>query len=276
MENKESGPKEKVSVQKSVEKSDGSWMYRFFNRLVHPFFQVLVLIFSTIVICYMLNVALSKHRPLEKKTQLLPITPKKLSEWGGDPTDVRTGLFITNWHKFDMRENIFVFDGVLWFQFDPSLISLDTIEKFSFEKGELLKKSAPDTKIIDGQIFAEYEIRLRFTTNLSHQMFPMDDHRIHIAMLNTFVSPSELVFRVDKLSFGLSESVKIPDWTQVDHFVESGYEEQHIDVYDKRKTIRNPKVIYALDYRRSGVNLIMLILLPIFLIFFYWAFLIYI
>ena len=87
-------------------------------------------------------------------------------------------------------------------------------------------------------------------------------------MVNTFVTPSEVVFRVNKSSFAQSESVFIPDWQQIDYSVRSGYEEQDIDKYDKRKIIRIPKVMYELDFIRSGVNLIMLILLPIFLIFF--------
>ncbi len=149
---------------------------------------------------------------------------------------------------------------------------MDTIDKFTFEKGELLKKSKPDTKLIDGKLFAEYEIRLRFTTNLIHRLFPLDDHRIYIGMVNTSVAPSEVIFKVNKASFGESQNVFIPDWKMIDHDVESGYEEQVIDKYDVRKNIRVPKVIYALDFKRSGVSLIMLILLPIFLIFFFGLF----
>ncbi len=242
--------------------------YNFFSAVIRPKYQVLALFVTAVVSIYMLNRALSLFRPLEKMTQLLSITPKKIKEWGGEPTIVQVGLYITNWHEFDVRDNHFVFDGVLWFQFDPALISLDTVGKFSFEKGEILKKSKPDTKLIDGKLFAEYEIRLRFTTNLIHHRFPLDDHRIFISMINTFVSPSEVIFKVNKSSFSISESVFIPDWKQIDYDVKSGYERQDIDKYDKRKVIRNPKVVFILDFRRSGVSLIMIILLPIFLIFF--------
>ncbi len=243
-------------------------LYSFFSTIVRPKYQVAALLITSVITVFILYSALTLYRPLEKMTQVLPITPQKIKEWGGEPTEVQVGLFITNWHEFDVRDNQFVFDGVLWFQFDPALISLDTIDKFSFEKGEILKKSKPDTKLIDGKLFAEYEIRLRFTTNLSHQMFPLDDHRIYIAMLNTFVSPSEVIFKARKNSFSVSESVFIPDWKQIDHEVKSGYEEQDIDKRDQRKVIRNPKVMFMLDFHRSGVSLIMLILVPIFLIFF--------
>ncbi len=243
-------------------------LYSIFSTIVRPKYQVIILVITSLITVYVLNRSLSLYRPLEQMTQLLPVTPKKIKEWGGEPTVVQVGLYVTNWHEFDVQDNRFVFDGVLWFQFDPALISLDTIDKFSFEKGDILKKSKPDTKLIDGKLFAEYEVRLRFTTNLIHSMFPLDDHRIYIAMINTFVSPSEVIFKVNKASFSVSESVFIPDWKQIDYEVKSGYEEQNIDKYDKRKIIRNPKVIFMLDFRRSGVSLVMLILLPIFLIFF--------
>ncbi len=247
-------------------------MYRLFSYLVRPQWQVLALILTGAIIIVMLHHAMSLFRPFEKRTQLLPVTPKIIQEWGGEPTVVSTGLFITNWHEFNVQDNIFVFDGVVWFQFDPALIALDTIDKFTFEKGEILKKSKPETKLIEGKLFAEYEIRLRFTTNLIHRLFPLDDHRIYIGMINTSVEPSEVIFKVNKGSFGESENVFIPDWKMIDHGVESGYEEQIIDKYDGRKNIRVPKVIYALDFSRSGVSLIMLILLPIFLIFFFGLF----
>jgi hypothetical protein len=243
-------------------------LYSFFATIVRPKYQVVALLITSLITVYILHRALILYRPLEKMTQLLPITPQKIKEWGGDPTEVQVGLFITNWHEFDVRDNRFIFDGVLWFQFDPALIALDTIEKFSFEKGDILKKSKPDTKLINGKLFAEYEIRLRFTTNLIYQMFPLDDHRVYIAMLNTYVSPSEVIFKVNKSGFSISESVFIPDWYQMDHEVKSGYEEKDIDKRDSRKTILNPKVMFMMDFRRSGVSLIMLILLPIFLIFF--------
>ncbi len=244
------------------------YLYTFFSNIIRPHFQAVAVVVTSGIIFLMLYMALQRSHSLEKPTQLLSITPKKIKEWGGDPTIVQTGLFITSWHEFDVQDNEFVFDGLIWFQFDPALISIDTIDKFSFEKGEILKKSKPDTKLIDGQLFVEYRIRLRFTSNLSHKLFPLDDHLIFIGMINTFVTPSEIVFKVNKASFTQSESVFIPDWKQIDYEVDSGYEEQDIDKYDKRKLIRVPKVIYTLEFRRSGVNLIMLILLPIFLIFF--------
>ncbi len=181
---------------------------------------------------------------------------------------VEVGLYITNWHQFKIVENLFVFDGVIWFQFDPALISLDTIDKFSFEKGELLRKSSPSTKLIDGKLFAKYKVRLRFTSTLSHEFFPLDDHRIYITIVNTYVMPSEVIFRSYKSDFATSKKIFIPGWYQVDTAVQSGYEEEYIDKFDQRKVIRYPQVVFMLDFARSGTRLIFLIFLPLFFIFF--------
>lgn len=243
-------------------------LHSFFATIVRPHYQLLILGMTSLVIIYFLYASLNMYRPLEQSTTLLPITPNLIKEWGAEPTVVDTGLFITNWHEFDVRYNKFIFDGIVWFQFNPALISLDTIGKFSFEKGEILEKSEPDTKLINGKIFAEYQVRLRFTTNLNYQLFPLDDHEVYVAMINTAVSPREVVFKVKKSNFVISENVFTANWRQVDHEVASGYEQQQLDKYDSRKTIYVPKVIYTLHFRRSGVNLIMLIFIPIFLIFF--------
>ena len=237
-------------------------------QVVRPEYQVLVLIVTSSIVLLLGSQAITRFQVHEKHYEIKSITPAKIREWGGDPVLVEVGLYITNWHQFKLVENLFVFDGVVWFQFDPALISLDTIDKFSFEKGELLQKSVPSTKLIDGKLFAEYKIRLRFTSTLSHQFFPLDDHRVYITLANTYVTPSEMIFRSYKSDFATSKKIFIPAWYQIDRAVQTGYEEEYIDKFDQRKVIRYPKSVFMLDFSRSGIRLILLILLPIFLIFF--------
>ncbi len=240
----------------------------FCRQVVRPEFQVLALLITSSIVLILGTRAMQRFQPNEKYPEIESVTPAKIKEWGGDPVRVEVGLYITNWHQFKIVENLFVFDGVIWFQFDPALISLDTIDKFSFEKGELLEKSSPSTKLIDGKLFAEYKVRLRFTTTLSHQSFPLDDHRIYITVVNTYVTPSEVIFLSYKSDFSTSKKIFIPGWNQIDTAVQTGYEEEYIDKFDQRKVIRYPQVVFMLDFTRSGIRLILLIFLPIFLVFF--------
>ncbi len=240
----------------------------FCRQVVRPEFQVFAFFVTSGIVLILGGLSMQHFQPHEKYPEINSVTPEKIKEWGGDPVQVEVGLYITNWHQFKIVENLFVFDGVIWFQFDPALISLDTIDKFSFEKGELLRKSPPSTKLIDGKLFAEYKVRLRFTTTLSHKFFPLDDHRIYITVVNTYVTPSEVIFRSYKSDFATSKKIFIPGWNQVDTAVQTGYEEEYIDKFDQRKVIRYPQVVFMLDFMRSGIRLILLIFLPLFLIFF--------
>ena len=245
-----------------------NYLQHFCRQVVRPQYQLLAFIITSSVVLFLGDQAIRRFQPHERYPEVQSVTPEKLKEWGGDPVLVEVGLYITNWHQFKIVDNLFVFDGVVWFQFDPALISLDTINKFSFEKGELQQKSEPSTKLIDGKLFAEYKIRLRFTTVLSHQSFPLDDHRIFISLVNTVVTPSEVIFRSYKSDFGVSKRIYIPAWYHVDRAVLTGYEEEPIDKFDARKNIRYPKAVFMMDFTRSGIRLILLIFLPVFLIFF--------
>ncbi len=245
-----------------------NYLESFCRNIVRPEFQVVALLVTASIVLLMGGDAMRRFQPFEQAPEMKSITPEKIRQWGGDPVVVDVGLYISNWHKFKMVDNEFVFDGVIWFQFDPALISLDTISKFSFLKGELVQKSEPSTKLIDGKLFVEYKIRLKFATTLTYRFFPLDDHRIFITIVNTYVTPSEVIFRSFKSDFETSNRIHIPAWYQVDKGVRAGYARELFDKFDERKSVRYPGVIFILDFARSGISLILLIFLPIFLIFF--------
>lgn len=245
-----------------------SWFDRFCIQIVRPHYQVLTLALSFSIVLFLGWRAIRLFRPLEQWPEVKSIVPEKLKEWGGEPVAVDVGFYLTNWHLFDEVKSDFIVDGVVWFQFDPALISLDTIEKFSFEKGEILGKSEPSTKLIDKKLFVEYKIRLRFTSTLNQQFFPLDDHHVYMTLVNTYVSPTELIFQAYKSDFTISKQIYIPGWHLIDRSVRAGYEEGYFSKFDTRKVIRYPEVVFMLDFGRSGFSLIFLIFLPFFLIFF--------
>ncbi len=241
---------------------------KFFGMIVLPQYQIISLIITSTLALLLGYRATQEYRMIEPSPQLLPITPKKMQEWGGEPAKVKVGMHIVNFPEFDIINNRIVLDGIVWFEFDPALISLDTIGKFSFEKGKLEKRSEPDTKLIEGKLFAEYKIRLHFTTNLSYKYFPLDAHRIYVALVNSSVFPSEMIFESYKPGFSLSKNIFIAEWTNIDHDVRTGYAEAQLDIHDPRKVVRIPKVVFEIDFRRSGIRQTLLILFPLFLIFF--------
>jgi hypothetical protein len=245
-----------------------SWLENFCLQIVRPQYQVVVLCFTFTVVLLLGWQAIRLYRPLEEWPEVKPIVPEKIRTWGGEPVVVDVGFYISNWRVFDVVNNDFKVDGVVWFQFDPALLSLETISKFSFAKGELSSKSEPSTKLIDKKMFVEYKIRLHFTSTLNHQFFPLDDHHVYMTLVNTYVSPSELIFKAYESDFVMSKDIHIPGWSLIDRSVRAGYEEDYFSKFDTRKVIRYPEVVFVLDFKRFGISLILLIFLPFFLIFF--------
>ncbi len=241
---------------------------RFFTAIVFPRYQTIALLITSSILLFMVYQATREFRSLEPMPQLFIITPEKISQWAAEPTIVKMGLHIINFPEFNLVDNEFIFDGIIWFEFDPAFVSLDTIGKFSFEKGEILRKLEPDTKLINGKLFAEYNIRIRFSSNLSHEHFPLDDHRIYIVVINEHVLPSGIIFQADKSGFSLSENLFLADWVPEDQWVTTGYAQAYLDKHDLRKVTRYPKTIFSMDFRRLGISQILLIFLPLFLMLF--------
>jgi hypothetical protein len=205
---------------------------------------------------------------LEAHPKLSYVTPQILKEWGSDPSVIYVGLYINNFPKFQMETNSFIFDAVIWFNYDPAHISTDTISKFSFEKGEVLSKSAPESKLIDSRLLTQYEIRVQFSSNIDYTLFPLDDHRIYISLFNSTLSPRSSLLKSEKRAFAVSSGASLEGWDYVDTHVAYGYDESKLQQQDEKTVILRPKVVFSIDLRRAGIRLISLILIPLFLIFF--------
>lgn len=238
------------------------------DEIVLPQGQLIALIFTSLVICFLGYRATVGFHSVEQPPELFPITPNKITEWGGDPAIVKTGLHIINFPKFDMQNNDFIIDCIVWFEFDPSLVSLETIDKFSFDKSQIQLKYSPSTRLIDDKLFVEYELRIRFNSNLNFKYFPIDDHYVYITLVNTHVSPSDIIFQAEKGGFTSSKDMMMAGWKLYDTKVTTGYFSSHLDINDPRKVLREPRVNFALKIKRIGMRQALLIFFPLFLIFF--------
>jgi len=249
-------------------KYKNNFLLNFFSQIVTPRMQLLWIILVSLTVIIMGYYPIRQFFALEPYPTLFPVTPQKVKEWGGDPVEVKVGLHIRNFPVFDLVANKFIIDGILWFEFDPALISIDTVGKVSFEKGNLLAKSAPSTKIIDDKFFARYDIQLEFSIDLDYSHFPFDDHRISLVLVNRYVPPSEMIFKSYESYFLIDKSVRISGWELEGRTVKTGFSESKLEQMDPEKVILHPKAIFAIDLRRSGIRYILLIILPLFIIFF--------
>ncbi len=236
------------------------------SKKISPNFILACVTFGMLSFIGLLTYESSVVIPHEVRPQINPITPAKFKELGGFSHPVTVGLYINQFMDFSMVTNTFIFDGTLWFRFDPGAISLDTLEKFSFVKGTVSKKSEPHMKIIDKKLMVQYNIRLEFSSELNYQDFPLDSHRLYLVLTNKFMAPSEIMFESTNREFVVAADVKTSGWDLTDKEVESGYITSELDPYDERQTNSYPALLFELDYERNSIRYTLSILLPLALI----------
>ncbi len=182
--------------------------------------------------------------------------------------EVKTGLFIKNFSRFDIVKNEFVMNAIVWFEFDPHQISLNTIEKFSFENGKIIKQEPVKTKIIGNKIWANYKVTVEFTSNLDYKLFPLEDHKIYIGLINTEMNPYSEILVSHNTDLSIKKNIYTSDWKNIGCEVEYGYIDDTIDIDQKKKSNKYPIVYYELDFQKSGIKKTLAIFLPLYMIFF--------
>lgn len=243
-----------------------SFLVRFLDAIVMPQYQVIAVLICCFFMFLLSDWGLQKQVPLERYPLIHNITHENYREWGGEPAIIHVGFQLNNVPQFKILDDQFAVVGKIWFLFDPQLVSLATVSEFSFENQTDLEKSAPEVKLINDMVFAEFNIRLTFNTELTHRAFPFDNHRMYLNLINSHISPNEALFASDNSQFVISEQVYIPEWTHKNPCVYTGYTEYILDNDDTQKTILYPKVLFSIDFDRAGLRHVFIMLLPLFLI----------
>lgn len=194
---------------------------------------------------------------IAKKFARLPSTKKT--------PEVQVGFSLTNFAEFDITNNKFIAEGIVWFLYNPQEISLDKLKEFSFDKGAIREKSEPTTEHRGELDFSRFYVRFNFTTHLSYRNFPLDDHRIFIILKVDDLLLGDVKFLTSIQDFPDSVGGDNPGWVLVSKDAEAGYTEVKLR---ENETIVVPRVVFSLDYVRSGVHLLVTILLPLLLLFF--------
>ncbi len=183
------------------------------------------------------------------------------------PVRVETGLTITDFSIFNMIEDKFSLSGVIWFRFDPKLISLDKISKFSFWRGHIDSLSEPLLSQENSKTLALYKLRLTFKTNLYYGFFPFEDHRIYLMLLNDHVDRERFEFVASRNDFIVADSVYISGWRYEDHTVTTGYVTTTISTPLERKDLTYPSVLFGIDFFYESARHLIGVILPLLIIF---------
>jgi ABC-type branched-subunit amino acid transport system substrate-binding protein len=200
--------------------------------------------------------------------EINPLVPKRQTALSAETAIAKVGLFFKNFPRFDMINNVIVFDAILWFEFNPSITRLETLEKFSFVNGKTLQKKLINTKKKNGLVLAEYFIQVEITLNLDHTFFPINAHKIPFILTNESVSPDELIFQANESGFSWTKNIYTHDWNIIGKSVATSYSQSYLDRTDPKKMIANPMAVFILDISKAGIRQLSIILLPTFLLFF--------
>ncbi len=228
-------------------------------------YQIFFLIGASVILCALLYRPITEFHVVGKEPSVLPVNAQAFEKWGSEPVKIKTGFSITDIIKFDTLKNEFLVNAIVWFAYDPQKINLATLEKFSFTKGEILKRSDPVIeKKSEHESIATYSLRVQFGTVLDYARFPLDDHRLFLNLTNDSIKAQDIVFEVAPTDYTIADNLYIAGWKVVGHDVKNGYSENKVG----SQTIVQPKVIFSLDVSKQDLRQLLLIFLPLLLIFY--------
>ena len=229
-------------------------------------FQIVTLSCTTAILLYLIAGQVYHFCAVDKKPTIHPI--EMPSADAKKPAQVKVGLTITDFSEFNVTENKFKITGIVSFIFDPKLISLETIEKFSFLRGDVKYKSKPHVTTCDGLTCAYYSIKATFKTNLYYGFFPFEDHKIFLGLINDEVSPAEMAFQARAEDFKIDTDVYVSGWFYEKHRVRTGYGETVLSAAPMKKSVTYPIALFIMNFFHYSMRYIISIMLPLLIIFF--------
>jgi len=196
------------------------------------------------------------------------IEPDKAELVDAGKTKITLGLYIRDFVGFDLAKNEITFDGIVSAYFNGHDASLADVGKFSFEKGEITRKSEPYVTVLDGITYAFWDVRVRFTADFNYKAYPLDNHRIYIVLTNYALAPFVSEFTVPSKDFELAPHITLSEWDIIHKASVTGYMCEPLRFGPQKTEACFPRAVFALDCKRHDLNHLLSILLPLLLIFF--------
>lgn len=235
-----------------------------FAFLVKPGMQIFLMICTATLLFSLSYYRMKECKPTDRSPGLQSFEQQKAYTI---KTHVHTGLLIRNFLEFDVLKNTFVADAYVWFEFDPHQVPLKTIEDFYFGKGIIEQKSHPYLTSEKNKMRAGYNVQIKFQTNLDYHYFPIDSHRLYLTLNNASLPKHEVVFDAPIDSFQISPTIYASGWTYQNKSTVSGLQVNTIDQKTQKKIV-SPRAIFSLDFSNESFKRFILIILPLFIVFF--------
>ena len=224
-------------------------------------FQIVLIIIASIILGSFFYIRLGEEAVFFE-------TKPSIESYGQeiDIPKVETGFSLKSFSLFDKLKNKFIFNGTIWFEYDPTLLDYEVIDKFSFHNGKFLKKIGHKSKAVNGNALARFDISVEFTIKLDQRFFPFDDHRITLILTNEFVSYKDLMYTIKSNDFTVNDSIYASGYKYLDKHVYYGFILP--TETDVKWAVGHPVVLFSLDFAKAGLRKPTLIMLPLILMFF--------
>src|SRR3972149_9523301 len=202
------------------------------NRtIVSPLYQVALIALNSMFLCSLFYYRANTFKAKDPAIPYHAIDPQSFRRFGGFANNIEVGLYISEFEEFNIIKNNFIFSGQIWFSFSPGTISIDTLQKFSFMRGDILYKSLPISYLIDDRIVVQYAVKVQLKNSLDLSDFPLDDHVLCIQLQHLYITPNELFFTTSLPNF-IHASPIVFGWNIVDKEVKTGYIELNLNQMD--------------------------------------------
>ena len=224
------------------------------------------LVYVLIIFC-LLKIKNHHFLSTDPKPKFHPLSELEVEQDISKIYSIKTGIVIEEFQQFDVLHNQFSMSCLVCFQFNPNLVSLETIEKFSFLKCSSIEKHQNEISLVGKDIWVQYKVKLHFTTNFNHQYFPLNDHNIYISLANHDLNAEEFILESHVSGAKIKQNFEIQDWKIIGSHSEAGFDYTEVP-FKHIKSNPRPILMYTLDFKKAGLSKTNLILLPLILILF--------
>jgi hypothetical protein len=168
-----------------------------------------------------------------------------------NPLKVKAGVWLVNVEKIDLSANSYRLDFYLWFQYDPSEISLSDVQQFEFING------APSMYVVDvneTQGYLEYRVRGDFIKTFDFSQYPFETHELAVEIEHKNLDVNSLVFEADPTS-NIDPEANVAGWN-LGGFQTSVTEHSYGDETFSR-------FVFSVDLQRPALSSFIKTVLPI-------------
>lgn len=227
-------------------------------------FKIVILFLTIVSILGLFSYALSQKKIADQVGSMKVIKLDEQKDFGAFTVKVNTGMLLKSFPVFSIKENSFLAEAIVWFEYESDQVMLETLEQFSFLNGDIIKKTSPDIRVHEDKTIVKYQVRVSFKSSLNHKNFPLGDHQISLVLTNNFATPKEIYFVTNDSSFQAEKDLFIADWNIEDLKTEAGYTDTILDESDVKKKVSFPNVRFTIKLAKKGAKKTSVIFIPLY------------